>query len=328
MNKNLTKWEDNGWIGVPAPAPLQALAARLRSRRAPTTFVKTDSADMAAKCKQASVIAKDAIENECETYVETSVPENLLLRGAKLSTLTQAMAYQGIRELQRVPIRKTTEDYLGAIRLAVKSQNGHAPSPAKIWCSIRHKDISRTIKTWLWKSIHGAHRVGSYWSHIPECGARATCSFCEETESLEHVLLECRRPGRAAVWKLASEMWEKKTGQPLLVQTIGAILGCALTTFEVESRSKPSGVNRLYRILISESAYLIWKLRNECVITNKGVPPSENEVHNKWVFTMNERLEIDRFLTVSVKVHEIHGKNHELCQWNPLTLFMKSTKIK
>jgi hypothetical protein len=32
--------------------------------------------------------------------------------------------------------------------------------------------------------------------------------------------------------------------------------------------------------------------------------------------------------TVSVKVHEIHGKNHELCQWNPLALFMKSTKIK
>jgi hypothetical protein len=31
---------------------------------------------------------------------------------------------------------------------------------------------------------------------------------------------------------------------------------------------------------------------------------------------------------VSVKVHEIHGKNHKICRWNPLALFMKSKKIK
>ncbi|KAJ6523970.1 hypothetical protein DFH09DRAFT_937542, partial [Mycena vulgaris] len=59
---------------------------------------------------------------------------------------------------------------------------------------------------------------------------------------------------------------------------------------------KPSGVNRLYRIMITESAYLIWKLRNESVIAKDGAAPSENEIHNRWVHAMNERLDVDRFL--------------------------------
>jgi hypothetical protein len=47
-----------------------------------------------------------------------------------------------------------------------------------------------------------------------------------------------------------------------------------MATFEAESKQKPSRKNRLYLILMSESAYLIWKLRNERAISKNGTPHS------------------------------------------------------
>ncbi|KAJ6542193.1 hypothetical protein DFH09DRAFT_1089258 [Mycena vulgaris] len=107
----------------------------------------------------------------------------------------------------------------------------------KIWHSICHKDISRQIKTFLWKGMHGAHRIGKYWEHIPEYGNRAVGTSSSSAN----------RPGQATVWRLAEELWTKKRGHLLPPPSMGGALGCALATFEQESRKKPSGVNRLYR---------------------------------------------------------------------------------
>ncbi|KAJ7924653.1 hypothetical protein B0H13DRAFT_1863693 [Mycena leptocephala] len=82
----------------------------------------------------------------------------------------------------------------------------------------------------------------------------------------------------------------------LLALSMGEVLGCCLASFEAESKTKPSGVNRLCRILISESAYLIWKIRCERVIGRDGEAHSEAEIHNRWVHTLNDRLEVDRFM--------------------------------
>jgi hypothetical protein len=57
-----------------------------------------------------------------------------------------------------------------------------------------------------------------------------------------------------------------------------------------------TGTQWLYRILMSESAYLIWKLRNDRVISRDGEPTTEDEITNKWKFAMNQRLQVDRTL--------------------------------
>ncbi|KAJ6533636.1 hypothetical protein B0H19DRAFT_861319, partial [Mycena capillaripes] len=54
---------------------------------------------------------------------------------------------------------------------------------------------------------------------------------------------------------------------------------------------------RFYRILITYSLYSVWKLRCECGIGRNGEPPTENEVQNRWVHTINERLKVDINLT-------------------------------
>ncbi|KAJ7827562.1 hypothetical protein B0H13DRAFT_1656855, partial [Mycena leptocephala] len=56
------------------------------------------------------------------------------------------------------------------------------------------------------------------------------------------------------------------------------------------------GTERLYRILISEAAYLIWKIRNEHVINWDGTPATEQEIINKWNYHINHRLQADVIL--------------------------------
>ncbi|KAJ7481429.1 hypothetical protein B0H11DRAFT_2419616 [Mycena galericulata] len=167
---------------------------------------------------------------------------------------------------------------------------------AKIWKSIRHKDITRQIKNFLWKTVHDAHRIGKFWTHIPGYEERAECHSCGEVESMEHILLKCRKPGQAKIWELAETLWKKKHPEwPQL--SMGAIMGCALANFTDEKGRPLPGANRLYRIIITESIYLIWKTRCDSVIGHAGKPVPEVETHNKWVSLINERLKIDRVLT-------------------------------
>ncbi|KAJ7852443.1 hypothetical protein B0H13DRAFT_2238191 [Mycena leptocephala] len=214
--------------------------------------------------------------------------------------LTQAVAYRGIKELKKKVSRKATNENLELVQAALKTQNARTPTASTIWKSLKHRDVTRQIRTFLWKSMHGAHRIGKFWKNIPECEERATCQHCQETESLEHILLHCERPGQSQVWKLAEEFWAKKhTDWPAL--SLGSVIGCGLAIFTDEKKRPLAATARLYRILITESLYLIWKLRCECVIGRGGEPPTENEIHNRGVHMMNERLEIDRNLTNGLK---------------------------
>ncbi|KAJ7611473.1 hypothetical protein B0H17DRAFT_1221124 [Mycena rosella] len=247
-------------------------------------------------CKATTALAPTAAAENIAVKINLSIPAGVKIRRAKLSKMAQVKAYHKIRSLKETPTRKTTESTIALIQDFEKACTGHAPTPERIWESVRHKDITRQIKSWLWKSLHGAHRIGHYWTHIPGFEERTVCRHCGEPESLQHILIECPNLGQARIWGLANELWRGKSGSPLPTPSMGMILGSALTIFENESRMKLSGLNRLYQILISESAFLIWKLRNESVIMKDGAAPSVHEVHNRWVSLMNERLKIDQFM--------------------------------
>ncbi|KAK6984963.1 hypothetical protein R3P38DRAFT_2806020 [Favolaschia claudopus] len=76
-----------------------------------------------------------------------------------------------------------------------------------------------------------------------------------------------------------------------------SILGCGLASFR-QSRGKIlEGTTRFFRILISESAFMIWKIRNECVIQHQGSPLAEAAIRNKWLHQINQRLLFDCTLT-------------------------------
>ncbi|KAJ6572831.1 hypothetical protein DFH09DRAFT_916468 [Mycena vulgaris] len=157
----------------------------------------------------------------------------------------------------------------------------------------RHKDFSRSIRFFMWMLVHGGYKVGQHWENIPGHQQKATCPYCEVTESMDHILTQCDLPGQELVWNLASELWQLKTSKDLR-PTMGEIMACGVI------KRDDQGTTRLFRIVVSESAHLIWKLRNERVIQEKDAA-SEREIRNRWCKAINNRLNLDCILTNQMK---------------------------
>ncbi|KAJ7743622.1 ribonuclease H-like protein, partial [Mycena metata] len=275
LKTNLPKWEDRGWIGVPERQPMQALVAALRGRTAPTTFAAVKESEGQT---EAITLARAGIEKPVPDAVDLRIPARTQPRGAKLSTLTQAAAYKGIRELKKRTTRKKTEENVQTTQKAVKELWKRNPTPAQIWKSIQSRDISRLVRNFLWKTLHGSHRIGKFWLH----SFRFFLMHCGVLETMEHILTKYTRPGQAEIWALAKELWTlKHPTWPVL--SFGSILGLGLATFKNEEGKPLPHTARLYRILISESMYLIWKIRCEVFIAEAGVAKSATEIHNRWV---------------------------------------------
>ncbi|KAK0217787.1 hypothetical protein IW262DRAFT_1449049 [Armillaria fumosa] len=122
------------------------------------------------------------------------------------------------------------------------------------------------------------------------------CLKCNAEESLEHILIDCRQiPAQDIIWKNCRQLWES-TGNKWPQITYEKILACGLAQFCNKKNQLLYGKNRLYRILISESAFLIWKLCCEQRITkqdNETKWHSRIEIHNRWVACINQRLMLD-----------------------------------
>ncbi|KAJ7238110.1 hypothetical protein B0H12DRAFT_1025902 [Mycena haematopus] len=297
MTQKLSQWEDRGWIGVPDSSPLKALASELKKRPGSTRF-ETQGLEKAGQPGNsgASALARNACHKQTADEVNLRVATGQQLEGAKLSTMTQAIAYAGVKCRRKEVDRKATNDMVKHVQTAIKQEYGWLPSPARIWKSVRHKDFTRQIRNFLWKSLHNAHRVGNYWKHIPECEDRGICQYCNECEDLEHIFLKCRRPGQAEIWDLAKSLWLKKhLSWPSL--SLRLVLGCGLAVVKDDEGRHLPGASRLLRILISESLFLIWKVRNDCVIGNEGTPPTVTEIHNKWLYNINQRLDFECTMT-------------------------------
>ncbi|KAJ7214495.1 hypothetical protein GGX14DRAFT_392521 [Mycena pura] len=291
MTKKLRRWEHEGWVGVQNPAVLKA-------RKAPTYF-KVAKPGTAAReaCKRVARLAKRAARSSTAASWDMTLPPDMALPGLSLQGNRQKTFYRGIREekTKKLAPRASTERNLKAIRGAVSETFGRHVSDADVWTSVRARDFLPRPVQFLWRSVHNAHKIGPYWTHIPECEERAICQDCGVLEDLDHILVRCESPGRELIWVAARTLWlERETVWPEV--SLGTILGCGLAEFRDGNRGTDQGARRLYRILMSESAYLIWRLRNERVIDWDGVPASVEEIENKFKFVVNQRLQMDKVL--------------------------------
>ena len=113
---------------------------------------------------------------------------------------------------------------------------------------------------------------------------------------MDHILLRCRTGVCEQAWSLADNVWARRS-TTVIPKTLGTILGCTLATFTTNGRTD-KGKGRLFRILVSETAYLVWRLRNERRIQQEDrLAQSESEVRNRWTYAINKRLTLDRMLT-------------------------------
>ncbi|KAH9922128.1 uncharacterized protein B0H18DRAFT_1121140 [Fomitopsis serialis] len=266
-------WEAKGWIGVPLAQFVKPFMNRLRQRA-----------------------RQDASGPSPQTFHKANPPARVIdprfeLTGAKLSSLTQALAYRGIIEQHKAPQRRQTEENLAAAKTHMQTPQMRST----IWMSTRHKDFSRPFAVFLWKIMHGGLKCGAYWNRIQGYEDRAMCSHCGAIESIQHILFECEAAGQSLIWSLVRTIWEKKGIKwPSLSAT--DILTLGLTTWVDQKGRVRQGATRLWRVLISEAVHLIWKLRCDRVIGHAEDEQWEHRetlVWNKLQFTLNSRLALD-----------------------------------
>ncbi|KAF5381553.1 hypothetical protein D9615_005523 [Tricholomella constricta] len=303
LTKNLNTWEDKGWIGISNRTILKATVAQLRARKGTTLFTKVKGHSGDVGNDGADALAKmGAMKNEADA-IDLQILENFDLSGAKLSTMTQALLYKGIMEQETVKTRRKTLIHLDIVRHTIQEKMGDLPSDSRIWQSLYNRDISKNISAFLWRAMHNSYPIGDFWSQITNFEHRSKCQTCDTEESMDHILTECPDSCQGTVWRLAETLWAKK-GFPWFPPSLGQQLGCALINFKDGEGKLKVGVSRLYRIIMSESTHLIWKLRCEWRIGRESDPErkhTENEVVNRWFEAINRRLKFDCLMTDNMR---------------------------
>lgn len=121
---------------------------------------------------------------------------------------------------------------------------------------------------------------------------------------MEHIILECEgSPAAQTLWGMARELWlqREKTWPEV---SFGTVMACNLAKFKNNKGEKNVGRKRLFIILVTETAHLIWKIRCERAIQRQNDPErfhSQEEVINKWLICINTRLKMDRLHTSSFR---------------------------
>ncbi|KAJ7158223.1 ribonuclease H-like protein [Mycena crocata] len=302
LTTDLESSESKGWVGIADSKILRAIVAALRGKGCRCTLREASGPDE-TNMSEAKCLAQLGLEDDNPTPLITDIPLGYDLDGMSIAGASQKTFYQALKAQRNKPERMKTKVMLDITRHAANELAGKTPSDSQIWRSIRDQDISRTTRDWMWKCLHQAYKLGNYWQNIPTYEQLATCQACRVDESMEHILLECTASGQETIWKLAKQLWEMK-GLQWPEITYGSIFACSLGDFKDAKGKRDEGANRLFRILISESAHQIWKLRCNRVFERGNDPEhyhTEAEVHNKWLHCINYRLKMDILLTDSRK---------------------------
>ncbi|EIW59710.1 uncharacterized protein TRAVEDRAFT_122133 [Trametes versicolor FP-101664 SS1] len=228
-----------------------------------------------------------------------------LRNGAALAGLTQSLAYSGVKRAAAAPARKQTQRNLGEIGVALQGECGERPPDAAVWNALRKDPVSKTVRDFVWKAIHGAHRVGAYWKHIPGYEERGVCNVCGVEDSMKHILVECTAPGQALVWGVVRCLFKTK-GIAVPTISLGLALGAHMFVVLNEKGDVVVGKTRGARIILTEAVHTIWALRCERVVGWEATPERRHaaqEVLNRIGGKLNKRVQMDQGAT-NVRTHK------------------------
>ncbi|KAH6914278.1 hypothetical protein BKA70DRAFT_1095182 [Coprinopsis sp. MPI-PUGE-AT-0042] len=308
LTTRLNRLEDLAWSTHEQGSIMEALVSLLRRRKGYTTFAITDKSKMTSAGHKAHALAKESVEKPRPGLMYIAPRDSTRLPGARLAALTQSDFYRLILRQKRPKMarRDATDRTMAKTKEAVRRRTGRTPSTEEVWLSLRTKSIqTKKTRAFLWKGLHGAVPCGGMWLKIPGHEPKAECTFCNETESIEHVLERCKGNGQKWAWELTAKALRRRgikdppTGVP-------DILGCALPryleeTSNLEGPERPDeGRNRLYTKLVAETAYLIWTTRCMWQIEHEGKAEKiigKREMRNRWLKMVNDLLVTDIIAT-------------------------------
>ncbi|TFK81099.1 hypothetical protein K466DRAFT_578698 [Polyporus arcularius HHB13444] len=216
-----------------------------------------------------------------------------------MTAITQRLAYRGIMARKTDGERLATARMADRIVTAVTDLTRKRITRAMLWKSLRHRDVARKISEFLWRCLHDSLKIGPYWKHIKGSEARVMCTVCGTDETIEHMLVDCEADATKEIRRLLAKILRKRSGKRTDL-SLGVLLGATAYSQAGSPSKDTAAVERFLRIAITESVYLIWKLRCERTIEFEGDPErwhSAKETRQKWYACLNRRLGLERALT-------------------------------
>lgn len=313
LTKHLKEWEDNGWIGIKNADLFKRAAYLLKRRTAPTLLEWVKGHQGVLGNEESDRLAKEGANKDTHDELPLNIPKEFDLQGAKLATLTQAIAYRGIRERSQATPRASTDRNIEIAREAILTYTGSDETNESIWQGIRKRTIRLRVQQFLYKAIHNTPMIGEVWFNIEGFHQRGTCTPCDATENMSHILLSCRVGPVNTIWDLARRLWPHNDIQWPEIN-LGTILGCGSLTTKANDQNginnravgpsrRQRGATRLLQITISEAAHLIWVLRCERVI--QEITHSQEVIVSRWYKAINRRLTDDKIIATIIRKKDI-----------------------
>ena len=170
--------------------------------------------------------------------------------------------------------------------------------------------------------------IGSRWTNIQGFAQRQTCTICDMTESMDHIIARCDANTTRIPWEMAKAAWPHRDAWWPNIN-LGIILGIGCVSIpareENQNQNLPNqdhprtnrlkGPTRLLQLLISEMAHLVWVLRCERVIRDEK--HTDQQIKSRWLHAINDRLTCDRIIATKIKRDEKHTHLVKTT-WGPL----------
>ena len=109
LTEHLGKWEDDGWIRIKNTPLFKKAVHVLKQRIATTSFQWIKGHDGIQGNEESDRLAKEGANKPTPDILNLDIPNEFDLQGAKLATLTQALAYKGVLRNKMHRKRLTTE---------------------------------------------------------------------------------------------------------------------------------------------------------------------------------------------------------------------------